>query len=128
MEQNFHPMKPKPSHSLPKQRAKRPKARVLYVQRDEGPHPAFAQSCRIWNIPSAVIPTRTQQQARQLVRWHNKTYAQKVEAVAYLLWAYKSYLSARWKWKRMTASDKDYYRGFAIAILNLLGESPDPEN
>jgi hypothetical protein len=66
-------------------------------------------------LPVAVLPVRTQQQARQLVRWHNKTYAQKVEAVAMAI-CEEQMLPAPFHFK------------FARNVLNLLGESPDPEN
>jgi len=127
-------MKPKPSPS-PKQRAKRlPKARVMHGISNKK-HTAVCITeldHRIshllvggeFEISVAVLPTRTQQQASQLVRWANLSYAQKVGELAETLAAYVYGDSLR----ELAPSYQQACREIAATALNLLGESPDPEN
>lgn len=130
--------------SLPKQRAKRPKAKLMWATYALGYgnlscvyNKTFTDDMTDAILPVAVIPV-TQQKGRQLVRWANLSYAQKVEAVG-ALWP-SNWLDGALADIRKAILAKNVgcpeierliYRirdEVTRELLNLLGESPDPEN
>ena len=126
-------MKSQPSPSLPKQRAKRAKARVMWATRSDAKHGFYIHeiahtskpSTRVTHLdntpikpsPVAVLPANSKQQARQLVRWANLSYEEKRVKVGEKI--------QRWMNGYILCGK---YNTVADCILNLLGESPDPEN